>query len=875
MVRGTISGLYGDEPETPPLKGDKAPKRRCVQSACIPCRKRKSKCDGGTPVCATCTAVYKTNCHYDAESDSRRSKSALPDKATIGIKREASNIVTSSLHSQDEFNAQFIVSSLRKLPDEHVLDFVQHIRKDPEAKLATLAETWHKTVTLSFNAPLEPPSLETDLSVLLGKPAVTLTGESRHFGHSAGLGLVPEDENFLGSRVRTYGTLPEQQGTTWTTVTNDLEFVNRLLKLYFTWSHSFYILFSRECFYRDFESGRDKYCSPLLVNAICAFACHFTTEPAARTDPSDFRTAGDHFFAEAKRLLYEDDETPSLTTTQALCIMAMREPSTGRDSTGFRYMGRCMRMCVELGLHLNNNASPVLNLTPSEIEVRKVTFWGCFTMDTIYSVCTGRISQLPRAAITLDKSIMKETVSYSEALGVSSTPNSCDTTATMFLQEFSSLSELINDNNFMYFAPQERLTSSKLQNCYEKYQAWYQQLPPELSLKDNDRPEPQILVLHMLYFTMIVHLFRPMLKVNLIHSDVRPRDICIDAANTVSNIARIYRSLYDFRFAHLVIPHILLNVCIVHLLYSKDNHVSRENLSEGLRGLEDLHECHYFGARSFRIIHSLSQHWNLPFPEEHRDSKLILTRNAGHCNANSLPTDPLLVAPKTMPTTAHKHGITIPYSPHDHNLNRRDSLSMFEQSRLSLAQHSVPSRRSSVTTTRHLQSPATDHVSMQSYSAPISLASFSYSQTMSTATVDTVSTSNISPVSSSAVESLFWTPIPGLPGPILPRNNYQQPGSIGLESLVRSSDMGERLGRDGFEMNDEWRRSQVNEYHTGTEDGVFGTIVTNQQTGYTANRNECTQSSDAVAYAPSGQHDHQDYVAGWWQPPHSNSGSIS
>lgn len=164
-------------------------------------------------------------------------------------------------------------------------------------------------------------------------------------------------------------------------MTDDLAFVNRLLTLYFTWSHPFYIIFSRESFYKDFHDGRNKYCSPLLVNAICAYACHFSDEPAARTEPTNSRTAGDHFFAEAKTLLYEN-ESPSLTTTQALCLMAMREPSTGRDSSGFGYIGRCIRMCVELGLHLNNSASPALGLTLSEIEVRKVTFWGCYTVDS-------------------------------------------------------------------------------------------------------------------------------------------------------------------------------------------------------------------------------------------------------------------------------------------------------------------------------------------------------------------------------------------------------------------------------------------------------------------------------------------------------------
>jgi len=35
-------------------------KRRCVSTACIACRRRKSKCDGQTPQCAACSSVYGT-----------------------------------------------------------------------------------------------------------------------------------------------------------------------------------------------------------------------------------------------------------------------------------------------------------------------------------------------------------------------------------------------------------------------------------------------------------------------------------------------------------------------------------------------------------------------------------------------------------------------------------------------------------------------------------------------------------------------------------------------------------------------------------------------------------------------------------------------
>ena len=283
--------------------------------------------------------------------------------------------------STNASSAEFILDSIRKLPDDHVHELIRHIRKDPKSDVVSIAESWRQSVTLPPSTPVEVRSLEADLSMLLGKPSLTFTGESRHFGHSASLGLVPEEENFAGGQMHRKGAVLERQGTTWTSVTSDLGFVENLLNIYFAWSHPFYVLFSRECFYQDFRTGRDKYCSSLLINAICAYACHLTNDPAGRTDASDFRTAGDHFFAEARRLLFED-ETPTLTTTQALCIMSMREPSAGRDSSGFSFIGRCIRMCVEMGLHLNNGASLALGLTPSEMEVRRITFWGCFTVDT-------------------------------------------------------------------------------------------------------------------------------------------------------------------------------------------------------------------------------------------------------------------------------------------------------------------------------------------------------------------------------------------------------------------------------------------------------------------------------------------------------------
>lgn len=72
-------------------------------------------------------------------------------------------------------------------------------------------------------------------------------------------------------------------------------------------------------------------------------------------------------------------------------------------------------------------------------------------------------------------------------------------TSRMFLQEFSTLSELINDNNYMFFAPKERFTSRRLLECYNKYQNWYKNLPHKLRLEGVREPQPHIIVLQYVH----------------------------------------------------------------------------------------------------------------------------------------------------------------------------------------------------------------------------------------------------------------------------------------------------------------------------------------------------------------------------------------
>lgn len=176
--------------------------------------------------------------------------------------------------------------------------------------------------------------------------------------------------------------------TSWTEVTKDHELIAHLMSMYFTWHYTYFTTLSKSLFYRDFLLGkpppetkrRTEYCTPLLVNAMLTLGCHFTSWSAARSNPDDSATAGDHFFKEAKRLILENDEheSPRLATVQALALMSVREAGCGREAKGWVYSGMSFRMAYDLGLNVE---SGLLNLDEEETDARRMTIWGCFLFD--------------------------------------------------------------------------------------------------------------------------------------------------------------------------------------------------------------------------------------------------------------------------------------------------------------------------------------------------------------------------------------------------------------------------------------------------------------------------------------------------------------
>lgn len=280
--------------------------------------------------------------------------------------------------------------------------------------------------------------------------------------------------------------------------------INHLLSLYSCWVYPFHGFVCWDLFTNDMAHGKGNYCSSLLVNAILALGCHYSDRPAARTDPSNPATAGDQFFAEAKRLLEEVDR-PSLTTVQALGIMGMREGSVGRDSQAYQLIGRCVRMALEMGLHLSSLRQ---GMPEVEIEARKITFWAVFNIETICAVNLGRLSQLPRNAADIETpslSARSESQTWKPYIDANlSTSASAEQPSRvhLFKDQLSRLSELASDMVNTFYAPREIFTSQRLAAMYAQYQAWYRNLPEAFHLENTTLPH--VIVLHMYYHTCVL-----------------------------------------------------------------------------------------------------------------------------------------------------------------------------------------------------------------------------------------------------------------------------------------------------------------------------------------------------------------------------------
>lgn len=124
------------------------------------------------------------------------------------------------------------------------------------------------------------------------------------------------------------------------------------------------------------------FCSPLLVNAMCAVGA-FSSSYTEAVEAIDGRKLGEQFFNESRRLLDEERGKPSLATMQGLFMLYQYTTSAAMDRAGriFRLSACEMYSRLKLGTHLI-----IRGRVEDEDARRKVLSrisWGAFCIERL------------------------------------------------------------------------------------------------------------------------------------------------------------------------------------------------------------------------------------------------------------------------------------------------------------------------------------------------------------------------------------------------------------------------------------------------------------------------------------------------------------
>ena len=118
----------------------------------------------------------------------------------------------------------------------------------------------------------------------------------------------------------------------------------------------------------------------------------------------------------------------------------------------------------------------------------------------------------------------------------------------------------------------------------------------------------------MCYYTVVLLFFRPFFKVELLNSNISPRQKCTQSAREISSLASTYKSIYGLRCSIVVLTHLMATACITHLIDLPDPLAARD-LAQGIRHLNRLAENHAIVKRYLHITVGLSKQWRMRLAE--------------------------------------------------------------------------------------------------------------------------------------------------------------------------------------------------------------------------------------------------------------------
>ncbi|RFU28084.1 hypothetical protein B7463_g8241, partial [Scytalidium lignicola] len=423
-----------------------------------------------------------------------------------------------------------------------------------------------------------------------------------------------------------------------------------LLDLHWHRQHHTFLLTYRPAIMRDLLKW-GPFASPFLINAILACSSKYSHRNEVRDDHSDPRTAGGRFFRRCDELMSTENLllTPSLPIMVGLLLLGSTYNAQGLTSKGWLLTGYALRMVYDLGLHLNRELA---YQNAEDVEIRRRVFWGAFVCDKLQSLYLGRpvAIKLRDTYVSLElNDTMEENELWtpyinpaiSDGFSIRSAVPQGPIHSVSCFQHFCLLSKIMTQiiDEFYVIGATAASARASIQVIDNLLNKWKSELPEGLRLDPiaiiygpAPIPAPNILILHVTYYALIILLYRPLVADGHLRSASAPVTSwkrCTEAARNITHVAVAYRSAYTLRGAPYLVSYGLYVACTIHVRNAaaeENKHTNHSSLllSWSVQCLEELSIPNPGVSRPVRIIRKLmsSKGVTLPNPETHSVNNL-------------------------------------------------------------------------------------------------------------------------------------------------------------------------------------------------------------------------------------------------------------
>ncbi|KAK1815916.1 hypothetical protein LTR12_009701 [Friedmanniomyces endolithicus] len=290
----------------------------------------------------------------------------------------------------------------------------------------------------------------------------------------------------------------------WTDITDNNIFVSCLVRDFLNYHNPYWRFLEADLFLQGMRTGKvgSEFCSPLLVNAVCALACLHVDYQDAFVQPGDLPTRGEHFHDEALHLWLLEEGRASVTNLQALAVLAIESSWRGKDKLGSTFLTVALRMNKDLPLDDITNTS-ITALEAGRARARVCIAWTIHYEDTAIS------NSLLKVANTIDPRLRR-------------TPHLPDTEYPWSGKPFSqvyiryrgnslfharcALTWLTSEVDELLFSNERHASMTVLMQLAEAWDAraseWYRDLPEDLKYS-KDLPAP-VFELHANYYCVMM-----------------------------------------------------------------------------------------------------------------------------------------------------------------------------------------------------------------------------------------------------------------------------------------------------------------------------------------------------------------------------------